>query len=193
MDREKLLAEQLEQEKLQEEKQVQELQKQQKQVQELKELKELQELKELKELQNKKKAQEIKQDTKDSKDSKEHVNSSENQNKIQHITIDCWKTASEYLKKIWYIKKTIKPLMKSNPSMMQQVFKGKMTITTRIGQFNHLQSKVIEIAQSIDQLLGQFTSQVEIQEYLMYLIAKQLVLQAEKEIAGIFRLNLNDN
>lgn len=33
----------------------------------------------------------------------------------------------------------------TTPPLTQKIFQGKMAITTRIGQFTHVQSKVIEI------------------------------------------------
>jgi len=43
------------------------------------------------------------------------------------------------------IKKHIKPKILSNASLSNSIFKGKMLITTRMGQFTYSQAKVIEI------------------------------------------------
>jgi hypothetical protein len=73
--------------------------------------------------------------------------------------------------------------MLSDSSSSNIVFQGKMKITTRLGQFTHGQSKVIEIAKAISSLLEESKNSPEMYDYLMYLVAKQIVKQSEKEVA----------
>ena len=95
-----------------------------------------------------------------------------------------WQEATTYLDLIKRIKTEIKPQVGRQPQMIKALFSSKMVITQKVGQLTRSQTKVIAIAKALDKNIVDAASVgQEFQLYIMDLTAKQILKQAEKEVA----------
>ncbi|KAH6582555.1 hypothetical protein BASA61_008454 [Batrachochytrium salamandrivorans] len=103
---------------------------------------------------------------------------------IPHIVSkDAWKVAAPYIESVMRIKNTVKPAVMGNPALCNRVFSAKMSITQRTGQLTRSQKKVVEIVKSLHVNLTEASSDPQLYELVMDLTAKQIIKQAETEVA----------
>ncbi|OAJ44472.1 hypothetical protein BDEG_27697 [Batrachochytrium dendrobatidis JEL423] len=96
---------------------------------------------------------------------------------------DAWKVAEPYISTVLSIKTKIKPSLMADPTLRNRVFTAKMAITQRIGQLTRSQVKILEIVKSLHANLESCKSHPQLYEFVMDLTAKQIIKQAETEVA----------